>query len=356
ADMLRRQQAEAVVAARTRIVAGAVSMVQLALHQLSEQRIVELDEERKAAMVSNLLVVLCGEQRAQPGVNAGTLYQQGLGRAQELPAADQPGALREPREVGGRRPAERERSNRVPLVGRSPESRTRPAAEGGAAVTRPPLDLAGETGVALPCTGPSGDLPREGRVSRVPWLPVVGLAAVKLAVPLVFAGRYGWHGDELYYLASGRHLELGYVDYPPVPPAIARLVQVVAPDSVVALRFPGILAGALVVVLAALIARELGGGRRAQVLAALTVVISPVFLGGNFIFSTVDFDQLVWALLLWLVARVLAGRDPRLWLLAGLVLGVGLETKYTVAALAVALSPGLLFPPAPPPPPPRWAR
>jgi regulator of protease activity HflC (stomatin/prohibitin superfamily) len=75
ADMLRRQQAEAVVAARTRIVAGAVGMVELALNQLSEQRIVELDEERKAAMVSNLLVVLCGEQRAQPVVNAGTLYQ-----------------------------------------------------------------------------------------------------------------------------------------------------------------------------------------------------------------------------------------------------------------------------------------
>jgi len=75
ADMLRRQQADAVVAARTRIVAGAVSMVDLALTQLSEQRIVELDEERKAAMVSNLLVVLCGEQRTQPVVNTGTLYQ-----------------------------------------------------------------------------------------------------------------------------------------------------------------------------------------------------------------------------------------------------------------------------------------
>jgi regulator of protease activity HflC (stomatin/prohibitin superfamily) len=75
ADMLRRQQAEAVVAARTRIVAGAVSMVELALNQLSEQRIVDLDEERKAAMVSNLLVVLCGEQHAQPILNAGTLYQ-----------------------------------------------------------------------------------------------------------------------------------------------------------------------------------------------------------------------------------------------------------------------------------------
>jgi len=75
ADMLRRQQAEAVVAARERIVEGAVGMVDMALRRLGEQHIVELDEERKAAMVSNLLVVLCGESRAVPVLNAGTLYQ-----------------------------------------------------------------------------------------------------------------------------------------------------------------------------------------------------------------------------------------------------------------------------------------
>jgi len=74
-DMLRRQQAEAVVAARERIVEGAVGMVDMALRRLGEQHIVELDEERKAAMVSNLLVVLCGESRAVPVLNAGTLYQ-----------------------------------------------------------------------------------------------------------------------------------------------------------------------------------------------------------------------------------------------------------------------------------------
>jgi regulator of protease activity HflC (stomatin/prohibitin superfamily) len=74
-DMLRRQQAEAVVAARWRIVEGAVGMVEQALERLGEQKIVELDEERKAAMVSNLLVVLCSEHHAQPVVNAGTLYQ-----------------------------------------------------------------------------------------------------------------------------------------------------------------------------------------------------------------------------------------------------------------------------------------
>jgi regulator of protease activity HflC (stomatin/prohibitin superfamily) len=73
--MLQRQQAAAVVAARTTIVEGAVSMVQMALEELSRQGIVEFDEERRAAMVSNLLVVLCGDSRAQPVVNTGTLYQ-----------------------------------------------------------------------------------------------------------------------------------------------------------------------------------------------------------------------------------------------------------------------------------------
>jgi 4-amino-4-deoxy-L-arabinose transferase-like glycosyltransferase len=177
-------------------------------------------------------------------------------------------------------------------------------------------------------------------------LAVAGLAAVKVAASMAVAGRYGWLGDELYYLASARHPALGYVDFPPVTPMIAWLVQAIAPGSLVALRFTSVLAGALVVVLAALIARELGGGRGAQVLAALAVVISPEFLGGNFLFETVSFDQLAWALLLWLVARVLAGHDGRLWVLAGLVLGIGLETKYTIAALAVALTAGLLLTPA----------
>ncbi len=72
--MLQRQQANAVIAARTRIVAGAVGMVEMALDELQKKGTVQLDEERKAAMVSNLLVVLCGERATQPIVNAGTLY------------------------------------------------------------------------------------------------------------------------------------------------------------------------------------------------------------------------------------------------------------------------------------------
>jgi hypothetical protein len=72
--MLRRQQAEAIIAARTKIVHGAVSMVEMALNGLSEKHVVDLDEERKASMVSNLLVVLCGETEAHPVINTGTLY------------------------------------------------------------------------------------------------------------------------------------------------------------------------------------------------------------------------------------------------------------------------------------------
>jgi regulator of protease activity HflC (stomatin/prohibitin superfamily) len=74
ASMLKRQQAQAIVAARTQIVQGAVGMVEIALQQLSEKKIIELDDERKAAMVSNLLVVLCGEENVQPIVNSGSLY------------------------------------------------------------------------------------------------------------------------------------------------------------------------------------------------------------------------------------------------------------------------------------------
>ena len=73
--MLQRQQAGAIIAARSRIVEGAVGMVQMALERLASQDIIELDEERKAAMVSNLLVVLCGDKSTRPVLNTGTLYQ-----------------------------------------------------------------------------------------------------------------------------------------------------------------------------------------------------------------------------------------------------------------------------------------
>jgi hypothetical protein len=168
------------------------------------------------------------------------------------------------------------------------------------------------------------------------------LVAAKVGVTMAVADRYGWHRDELYYLASSRHPALGYVDYPPITPLLARIDQVVFPGSLPALRLLTLLAGAAVIVVAALIARELGGNRAAQVLAGLAVLISPEYVGTNILFQTVSFDQLVWAVACLLLVRLLRGADPREWLLLGLVFGIGLETKYTVIGLAVAILIGLL--------------
>src|SRR5690606_2080279 len=121
--MLVRQQAAQVVAARTHIVESAVGMVGLALERLAEQGVVELDEERKAQMVSNLLVVLCGDRATQPVVNAGSLYAGHAGK-KEAPAAARSGRLRGRGQMGGRRSAQRQRTDRVRLA---PRAQTRGA-------------------------------------------------------------------------------------------------------------------------------------------------------------------------------------------------------------------------------------
>jgi len=181
-----------------------------------------------------------------------------------------------------------------------------------------------------------------GAVRRVP-VALLLLAVVKVTVTAAFSGRYGWHRDELYYLASGNHLALGYVDYPPVTPLLARLDELVFGVSLVGLRLLPELAGALIVVISGLLARELGGGRAAQVLAGLLTLVSPLFLGSNELFQTVTFEQLWVALALLLVARLLRTDEPRLWLSVGIVLGVGLETKYTVLDVGAGLAAGLLL-------------
>src|SRR5438105_9661079 len=112
---------------------------------------------------------------------------------------------------------------------------------------------------------------------------------------MAVADRYGWHRDELYYLASSRHPALGYVDYPPITPLLARLDQAIFPGSLPGLRLLTVLAGAAVIVVAALIARGLGGESPPQILAGPAGLISPMYVGANILCQTVSFDQLVCA-------------------------------------------------------------
>ena len=178
--------------------------------------------------------------------------------------------------------------------------------------------------------------------ARSERVQVAALAATVLLLHLVTNAQYDFHRDSLYYLDSARHPAWGYVDYPPVTPTIARLSLFLFGASVWGLRLWPSLAGSLMVVLAALIAYELGGGRAARLLAAIGAATSLVLLGANWLFQTVTFDQVVWLTCFWILARLVRTGDRRLWLALGAMVGIGLETKYTVIALIIGIAGGML--------------
>ncbi|MBO0844465.1 MAG: glycosyltransferase family 39 protein [Nocardioides sp.] len=165
--------------------------------------------------------------------------------------------------------------------------------------------------------------------------PVVVIIAVKAALTLAVAGRYGWHQDELYYAVAGHHLQGGYVEFPPVTALVAALARVLFGQSLVGLRAFTVLAAAGTVLVAALVARDLGGTRRAQTLAAFLVAFAPGALATNWLFQPVVFDQLATVVVLWVALRLALGGGS--WLLLGLAAGIGLETKYTIAVVLVLL-------------------
>jgi 4-amino-4-deoxy-L-arabinose transferase-like glycosyltransferase len=172
-------------------------------------------------------------------------------------------------------------------------------------------------------------------------------AAIKLALHVAVNLRtpYGFHRDELLYLGMGRHLRLWGMDFPPAIAIVAEVSRSVLGESLTAVRLFPAVAGGAVLVLAALIARELGGGRVAQALAAFCVLTSPLFLRSANLLQPVVLDQLIWTAALYAVVRLCRGYGPGGWLLLGLVLGVGLLTKFSVAFIGVAIMLGVLSSP-----------
>ena len=239
-----------------------------------------------------------------------------------------------------------------PVAGVVPRTEEPPPSSGGGA--EPPGRLTtgeGRVRTVRAMTAATLDTPPDSTTSRrlrpgalapfaLRWVGVV--VAAKTVLSLAFAGRYGWHIDELYYFATGKHPALGHVDFPPITPLLAGVARVLFGESLVGLRSLAILAGAGVLVLAALIARELGGGRFAQTLAAASVGSSLV-LGSNTMFQTVSFDQLAWAAVLFVALRLLRTGDARLWPVLGAVAGLGLMTKYTIAVLLAGLAAGFVL-------------
>ena len=185
----------------------------------------------------------------------------------------------------------------------------------------------------------SGDrIPHPGRdLPRYATAPVAVVSLLLVVLLLLLSNRYGPHRDELYFVSAGVRLAWGYPDQPSLTPALAALATHLAPGSLVVLRLPSALAVAGIVACAAGFGRLLGGGRAAQVLAAVTVAASAVVVAVGHRLSTATFDTLAWAAILLVVGHALHRRQPRLRLLAGLIAGIALHNKHGIVVLIGAL-------------------
>ncbi len=181
------------------------------------------------------------------------------------------------------------------------------------------------------------------RVTRPPYAvrEVAVVVAVLELVLLLLAPYYGPHRDELYFVAAGQRPAWGYPDQPPLTPLLAGLANLVAPGNLTVLRIPAALAAVGVVLLAVQAARLLGAGRTAQVLTAVTVGFSALVLGLGHLLSTATFDMLLWTAVLVVVLQALLDNRPRLWLLAGVLAGIGLNNKYAMVLCLIGVLVGV---------------
>ncbi len=177
------------------------------------------------------------------------------------------------------------------------------------------------------------------KVDGIAW----SFAGLTLLFHLVTIQGYGYFRDELYYLANAEHLGFGYVEHPPLIGLITALVRVTLGDSRFAIRLLPALAAAGTVGIGVRLAREMGGGRFARLLAGLSLMAMPGLIALCSILSMNAFDVLCWAACTLVVVRILNGGNQRLWLLFGLLAGLGLENKISVLFLGFGIVVGLVL-------------
>jgi len=175
------------------------------------------------------------------------------------------------------------------------------------------------------------------------WALLGGLSFAVFAAHMLVSGRYGYFVDELYYLTCSHHLAWGYVDQPPLIAVITWLERVTLGESLTALHFlPAVAAGSRVL-LTGLIARELGARRFGMVLACVSVMVAPIYLGLDSLLTMNVFESLFWMGAALIVLKIFNGASPKLWLLFGVVCGVGLLNKHSTLFFGFGLFVGLLF-------------
>jgi hypothetical protein len=191
--------------------------------------------------------------------------------------------------------------------------------------------------------GAAGSLESVRAVSldRWKWLEtdetvVVCFAVAACLVHFLWNGRYGYFRDELYYAACGQHLAWGYVDHAPLIAVIARFSRWLFGDSLRALRFFPALSSGAKILLTAWIVRELGGGRYAQILAATAMLLCPIYLTMDNFLSMNAFEPVFWMALVAISLRIIRTGHARLWLLFGLVAGIGILNKHSTLMFGLA--------------------
>lgn len=173
------------------------------------------------------------------------------------------------------------------------------------------------------------------------------LAAITLLIHLlanVFTA-YGYFRDELYYLACTEHLDIGYVDQPPFSIYLLAVNRLLFGDSLFALRLLPAFAAAATVFLTGLMAREIGGGRFAQILTAVAAIASPIYLGMNGIYSMNCFDIVLWTGAAYTLLQLIKTQQPKYWIVLGVILGVGLLNKISVLWLGAGIAIGMALTP-----------
>lgn len=172
----------------------------------------------------------------------------------------------------------------------------------------------------------------------------IALAGATLLLHLLVnaTGGYGYFRDELYYIACSEHLDWGYVDHPPLSILLLRVSRALLGDSVFALRLLPALAGAGLVLLTGRLVRQLGGGRAAQALACLGVMVAPISSILTDFYSMNAFEPLLWMGAASVLLRLVETRNPRLWPWVGAIVGLGLQNKHSMAFFAAAVALGLL--------------
>lgn len=174
---------------------------------------------------------------------------------------------------------------------------------------------------------------------------VMYIAAGKLALHLLTANRYGIFRDEMYYWAGSLRMAWGYVDHPPLTVWLAWIARHAFGNSLLSVRLLPALAGAMLVWLTGKLAREMGGGRFAQALAALAVVVVPVYLVSHHWLTDNAWEPLIWMGCVWLIVRTINTGDARNWIWFGVLAGIGFENKYSIAFLLLGLLVGMVLTP-----------